>query len=416
VKDEVDKRVYNIVSQLSERGFDSERFDRIDDFTKQIAIVPVSGSTGEGISDLLMVLSGLSQQFLKDRITLSDVGRGTILEVKETKGFGTTIDVILYDGQIRKGDYLIIGGKHPTVTKIKALLTPRLLQELRVEKRFESVDEISAASGIKISAPDLDNVIAGSPIIAVRTEQEVDNAKELVQMEVEEVEFSKSIDGVIVKADTLGSLEAMIKLLTQEGISIMKAEVGTINKEDVNELQSLKEKIILAFNVKISDEIKNQAKDLEVKIFDNNVIYRLIEEYKEWTYQRKERELEKKLESIIRPVELKLLKGCVFRQSNPAIFGVEVVRGYLKSGVLMKREDGKFIGRIKEIQKEGQNVMEAKKGDKVAVSIEDVTIGRTINEGDIIFSVLHEHDLAVLREVWDRLSEDERNLLNEISD
>jgi translation initiation factor 5B len=113
---------------------------------------------------------------------------------------------------------------------------------------------------------------------------------------------------------------------------------------------------------------------------------------------------------------LKLLKGCVFRQSNPAIFGVEVVRGYLKSGVLMKREDGKFIGRIKEIQKEGQNVMEAKKGDKVAVSIEDVTIGRTINEGDIIFSVLHEHDLAVLREVWDRLSEDERNLLNEISD
>jgi translation initiation factor 5B len=208
----------------------------------------------------------------------------------------------------------------------------------------------------------------------------------------------------------------MIKLLTQEGISIMKAEVGTINKEDVNELQSLKEKIILAFNVKISDEIKNQAKDLEVKIFDNNVIYRLIEEYKEWTYQRKERELEKKLESIIRPVELKLLKGCVFRQSNPAIFGVEVVRGYLKSGVLMKREDGKFIGRIKEIQKEGQNVMEAKKGDKVAVSIEDVTIGRTINEGDIIFSVLHEHDLAVLREVWDRLSEDERNLLNEISD
>jgi translation initiation factor 5B len=295
-------------------------------------------------------------------------------------------------------------------------LTPRLLQELRVEKRFESVDEISAASGIKISAPDLDNVIAGSPIIAVRTEQEVDNAKELVQMEVEEVEFSKSIDGVIVKADTLGSLEAMIKLLTQEGISIMKAEVGTINKEDVNELQSLKEKIILAFNVKISDEIKNQAKDLEVKIFDNNVIYRLIEEYKEWTYQRKERELEKKLESIIRPVELKLLKGCVFRQSNPAIFGVEVVRGYLKSGVLMKREDGKFIGRIKEIQKEGQNVMEAKKGDKVAVSIEDVTIGRTINEGDIIFSVLHEHDLAVLREVWDRLSEDERNLLNEISD
>ena len=241
VKDVVDKKVYNIVSQLSERGFDSERFDRINDFTKQISIVPVSGHTGEGVPELLMLLSGLSQQFLQDRIELSDVARGTILEIKETRGFGTTIDVIIYDGKIMKGDYLVIGGNEPVVTKVKALLQPRLMQELRIEKNFESVDEISAAAGIKISAPDLENVIAGSPLVAVSDEEDIEKAKEMVQTEVEEVQFNKTIDGVVIRADTLGSLEAMMKILSEEGISIRKAEVGSISKEDIIGSQNMKD-------------------------------------------------------------------------------------------------------------------------------------------------------------------------------
>jgi len=418
VKDVVDKKLYNIVSQLSERGFDSERFDRINDFTKQIAIVPVSGHTGEGVPELLMLLSGLSQQFLQDRIELSDVARGTILEIKETRGFGITIDVIVYDGKIRKGDYLIIGGNEPIVTKVKALLQPRLMQELRIEKNFESVDEISAAAGIKISAPDLENVIAGSPLVAVSDEEDIENAKEMVQTEVEEVQFNKTIDGVVIRADTLGSLEAMMKILSEEGMSIRKAEVGSISKEDVIGSQNMKDelkRVVLAFNVKTSEDIKNLAKDLGIKIFENTVIYRLVEEYKEWCLQKKERDILKKLDEAKHPVELRVLPGCVFRQSNPAIFGVEVIRGYLKSDVSMKKTDGKRIGKIKEIQKEGQNVTEAKRGDKVAVSMEDVVIGRGLNENEIIISVLSDHDLKILREVWDRLNEDEKDLLKEYS-
>lgn len=418
VKDVVDKKVYNIVSQLSERGFDSERFDRINDFTKQISIVPVSGHTGEGVPELLMLLSGLSQQFLQDRIELSDVARGTILEIKETRGFGTTIDVIIYDGKIMKGDYLVIGGNEPVVTKVKALLQPRLMQELRIEKNFESVDEISAAAGIKISAPDLENVIAGSPLVAVSDEEDIEKAKEMVQTEVEEVQFNKTIDGVVIRADTLGSLEAMMKILSEEGISIRKAEVGSISKEDIIGSQNMKDelkRVVLTFNVKTSEDIKTLAKDLGIRIFENTVIYRLVEEYKEWCLQKKERDILKKLDEVKRPVELRVLPGCVFRQSNPAIFGVEVLRGYLKSDVSMKKIDGKKIGKIKEIQKEGQNVTEARKGDKVAVSMEDVVIGRGLNENEIIISVLSDHDLKILREVSSRLSEDEKDLLKEYS-
>ncbi len=414
VKNEVDRRIYQIVSQLAERGFNSERFDRIDDFTKQIAIVPVSGQTGEGIPELLMALSGLAQQFLKDKIKLSGVTRGTVLEVKETKGFGTTIDVILYDGTIRKGDYLVIGGKETAVTKIKALLRPRLLQELRVERQFETVDKVHAAAGIKIAAPNLENVMAGSPLIAVKTEDEIEDAKKLVQKEIEEVQFTKQIDGVVARADTLGSLEALIKILTEEDIPIRKAEVGSVNKEDVIETQNVKDdlrKVILTFNMKVPEEIRTLAKDLGIKIFENQVIYRIIDEYKEWCWQKKERDTQEKLEKVTRPCQVKFLKGYIFRASNPAVFGIEVLKGVLKSGVLMRRKDGKIIGKIKEIQKESKNIPEAKVGDRVAVSMDEPTIGRTIQEGDVLTGVVSDDDKKILKELWDKLSESEKELL-----
>ncbi|MEM5829412.1 MAG: translation initiation factor IF-2 [Candidatus Aenigmatarchaeota archaeon] len=415
VKDDVEKNVYKIISQLAERGFNSERFDRVENFTKQVAIVPCSGITGEGIPELLVVLAGLAQQFLKNRLKLSEVGKGTVLEVKETVGFGTTIDVILYDGKISKGDYIVIGGKEPTITRVRALLRPRPLQELRVEKQFESVEEVGAAAGIKIAAPGLENVVAGSPIIAVKNEKEIEEAKRCVQMEVEEVQFLRQIDGVVIKADTLGSLEAMIRLLGEEGIPIRKAEVGHVTKQDVIEAENVREKlrrVILAFNVEIFEEAKNLARDLKIEIFQNNIIYRLLEDYKEWSFKSKEREIEEKLAKVVRPCEIVILKGCVFRSSNPAIFGVEVKRGLLKPGTLMRKEDGKIVGKIKEIQREGQTIPEAKKGDRVAVSMEEPIVGRHINEGDILLSVISEEDMRILKEVWERLNEDEKELLN----
>ncbi|MDI6798657.1 MAG: translation initiation factor IF-2 [Candidatus Aenigmarchaeota archaeon] len=415
-RDELEKKVYRLVTQLAERGFNSERFDRIEDFKKQVAIVPCSGITGEGIAELLAVLAGLVQQFLKERLEVSEVARGTVLEVKETVGFGTTIDVILYDGSVARGDYLIIGGKEPIVTRIRALLRPRPLQELRVEKQFESVNEISAAAGIKIAAPDLETVIAGSPIIAVKSEEEIEKAKRAVQKEIEEVEFVKHIEGVVLKTDTLGSLEAMIKLLTEEGVPIRKAEVGHVTKQDIIEVQNVSDslrRVVLAFNVKPLEEAVILARDLKIEIFQNNVIYRLIEEYKKWCYQRKEGEIQEKLEKVTRPVKIKILKGFTFRVSKPMIVGIEVLAGVLRPGALMKK-DGKIIDKIKEIQREGQTIKEAKKGDKVAISMEEPTMGRQVREGDILVSALSEDDIKTLKEVYEKLSDDEKELLTEL--
>ena len=415
-QEELEKRIYNIVAQLSQRGFESERFDRISDFKKQVAIVPTSARTGEGIPELLMMLAGLSQHFLEERLKLSKECRGTVLEVKDVTGLGKTIDAIIYDGTVKCGDYLIIGGREPTVTKIKALLRPRALKELRIEKKFESLKEVHAAAGIKISAPDLENVISGSPIICISDKSKVEEAKKSVQKEVEEVEFSREGEGVIARADTLGGLEALITILKNNEISIKKADIGQITKQDVIELDSVKDelkKVILAFNVEALPDAEVMAKDHKIKIFKSNIIYHIIEDYKKWCSEKREREQLEKLESIVRPCKFRILRGFVFRKRKPAVFGVEILAGVLRPDAPIQKEDGKDIGKIKQVEKEGKIIKEAKTGDKVAVSMEEPTIGRQINEGDILKTVITPASLTGLKEVWNKLHDDEKQLLKE---
>jgi len=415
-QEEFEKKLYNLISQLSVKGFESERFDRVIDFRKQIVIAPTSAKTFEGIPDLLMALTGLSQHFLKERLKLSSKARGSVLEVKRVRGLGTTIDAIIYDGVVKRGDYLIIGGKEPIVTKIKALLRPPALKELRIEKKFESAEEVHAAAGIKISAPDLENVIAGSPIVCVSNKSDVEEAKKSVQKEVKEVEFSKEGEGVIARADTLGSLEALIKILSNNGIPIKKAEVGPITKQDIIQLDSVKDelkRVILAFNIDILPEAESLVRDHKIPIFKSNIIYRIIEDYQKWCSEKKEREETEKLSRIVRPCKFRILPGFVFRKRKPAVFGVEILAGVLKPDAPIKKEDGKDIGKIKNIEKEGKIIPEAKTGDKVAVSMGEPTIGRQINEGDILMSVITPQSLRDLKEIWNRLHDDEKSLLKE---
>ncbi|MCD6477380.1 MAG: translation initiation factor IF-2 [Candidatus Aenigmarchaeota archaeon] len=416
VRRDIDTKVYELVGALSERGFNSERFDRIKDFKSTVAIVPVSGLTGEGIGELLMVLIGLSQQFLSDMLEIKEEnGYGSVLEVKEVKGLGTTIDVILYDGKIRRGDYLIIGGKNPIVTTVKALLKPRELGDIRVEKRFSTVDEVFAAAGVKIAAPNLEGAISGSPFRTCRNKEDVKRLKEELRREVESVEIERESTGVMVKADTLGSLEGMIKILQDNGIPIKKAEIGIVTRADAMEMSSIKDplkRVIFAFNVGVLPEAEQIS---EVKIFQSPVIYKLIEDYQKWKKDKEEEIRMEKLSHVIRPGKIKILPGYIFRASHPAIVGVEVTGGVIKPGYSLVKE-GRIVGKVEQIQREGINVSEAKCGDRLAVSISGATVGRQIKEGDELYVAMGKENIRKLEEMRDLLSKTEVDVLEEIKD
>ena len=417
VQDELEEKVYRLVGQFYERGFEAERFDRIVDFKNQVAIVPCSGKTGEGISELLVMLAGLAQKFLKNNLALSDKARGAVLEVKEVKGLGTTIDAIIYDGIVRVGDTLIVGSKNGViVTKIKALLRPPELRELRMEKNFESVKEVTAAAGIKIAAPNLEGVIAGSPIICVKGDEEVEEAKKIIKEEIEKVEFSKDLEGVLAKADTIGGLEALVKILSDNQIPVKKAEIGHVTKQDVIEIDVVKDeekRAILCFNVDLLEEAEVLVKEKNIPVFKSNIIYKIVEDYKKWKDDKKEREKLEKLEKVVRPAKIRILPGFVFRHRQPAIVGVEVLAGVLKVNTPLALENKKDVGKVKQIQREGKNINQIKTGEKAAISMDEPTVGRHINEGDILISVITPHNLKILMEVWDKLQDDEKQLLKE---
>jgi len=401
VKQKLDEKLYRLVGQLSEREFDSERFDRVTDYKKTVTIVPCSGITGEGIPELLVMLAGLAQSFLKEQLEVSKgTGKGSVLEVKELRGLGTTIDVILYDGEIRRGDWIIVGGKEPIVTRVKTLLKPRPLKEIRVEKQFDNIDYVSAASGVKISAPGLEKVIAGSPIVFVSDEEKVEEIKKELQAITEQIEFEKEGEGIILKADNLGSLEALIGIF-RDKVPIKKAEIGKVLRKDVIEIETVKDRlkrIIIAFNVDIDNIAAKESRDKSLTILQNKVIYQLVEGYDKFIEEEKERIRLEKLETITMPAKIRILLGHTFHASKPAVVGVEVLAGEIKSGYKLKK-NGTEIGEIKAIQSEGAAVAKASTGEKVAISIEGPTVGRQIEEGDELTTIITQDDLKVLKEL-----------------
>jgi len=418
VSEILDTRLYELVGELYKYGFDADRYDRITDFTRTVGIVPISAITGEGVPDLLMILVGLAQRFLKDNLQLTATGPGvgTILEVKEEKGLGTTLDVILYNGEFFAGDTVIVGtSREPLVTKIRALLKPKPLAEIRSEERFLPVKHVSAASGVKVSAPKLDNALAGSTIRVVSNPDEVEALSLELKSELDAVRIDTENEGLIIKSDTIGSLEALVGELKARDIHIHYADVGPISRRDVIRAAAINDPLlsaILGFNVDILPDALNEIQKTNVPVFSSDIIYTIIESYERWVEDQKNKMEQERLEAVIRPGAVRILPDCVFRQSKPAVVGGQVIGGIVRTQVNLMREDGANVGVIKGIQAHNENQGSATVGQEVAISIDGPTVGRQIHEGDILYvNIPEKHARIVELELKPKLAEDEREVL-----
>lgn len=413
----LDTKIYELVGAMHTKGFSCERFDRVRDFTKEVPIIPVSAKTKEGIPELLMFLAGLSQKYLEARLKVAESGpaKGTVLELKEERGLGKTIDVILYDGKLKVGEEIVLGGQDGIITtRIRALLTPKPMEEIRQpSEKFRNAEEVHAACGVKIAAPMLDKALAGSPLRAKSSE-----GIEEIRSEIARVTFDLNVLGPIVRADALGSLEAVVKLLSDRGLSVKKADIGEVGRKDVMEAETVMARdryagVIFAFNVHVDEAARKEAKKQGVKIFEEGVVYRLLEAYEAWVEEGKAREKEEKTAGIVMPAELRVMPNCIFRNTKPAIVGVKVVCGRLRPNTeLMK--DGRVVGRVEQIQDNGKNLAEAKERDEVAVSIKGATVGRNLFENDELYSVIPRRQLERMGEFADMLSEGEMMLMEKI--
>ncbi|MFT4343911.1 MAG: translation initiation factor IF-2 [Candidatus Woesearchaeota archaeon] len=411
-------KLYELVGVLSEHNLNADRFDRVQDFTKQIAIVPVSAMTSEGIPSLLMMLAGLAQRYLEQNLHVTEgIGaKGTILEIKEQRGIGKVLDVIIYDGALKKDDILVIGSiDGPIVTKVKMLLQPEHLSEMRDKKtKYTLSKEVHAATGVRISAPDIDNAVAGMPLFSCK-QIELPAIKEEVQREVESALIETDNEGIVVKADTIGSLEALTLLLREREIPIMKASIGNITKKDIADAESNVERdpeyaVVLGFNSKDVSDIPHN----HVKVISNSIIYKILDDLEHYLKNFKEEQEKRELTNMTFPAKFEILEGYVFRQSNPAVCGVHVIEGKIKVGMSILK-DGKIIGDVKSIQKEKESVTTSEKDEEVALAMNRITVGRQINEGDILYSAISEDEYRRFKQLKKLLKTKEIEVLKEIA-
>jgi len=386
---ELEERLYALAGRLYEKGgFSADRFDKITDFTKTVAIIPISGKRGEGLADLLLILVGLAQKFLEGKLATEEgPGEGTVLEVKEEKGIGTAVDTIIYKGTLKVGDQIVVSSVkgEPIVTKVKGLQRPRPLDEIRdPSQRFDRVKEVSAAAGIRIVAQGLENAMAGGTVKSVSG-----NLEELIEDTRQENEIKVELkeQGIIVRGDAIGSLEALAFEAKSAELPIRKIDIGNVTRKDVIEASHFDDplhKVVFAFNVKVNPDVEAALRETGVKLFANDVIYRLLEEYQLWTVERtKEIEVEKRLE-IVFPGKIIILRDHVFRASKPAIVGVRVLSGRIRPGQGLMKLDGHGVGRIKSIRSGEETLKEAIMGAEVAVSIDDATVGRQIEVEEVL--------------------------------
>ena len=421
VVNELEAKMYELVGKLSELGFSSERFDRIKDFKKEVVIVPLSAKTGEGLAELIVFVAGLAQRFLESRLNIEESGPGigSIIEKKEETGLGTTIDVILYNGTLSVGDTIAFATLNGIkTTKIKALLRPKPLQEIRESiSKFYSTNTVSAAAGIKISAPDLEDALPGSLVMSTK----VKNYQLELSQEINEV-FQTDKSGIVLKTDTLGSLEALSRLLKNAGVSISKKGIGEVTKKDVLDAYAMRaidpySAVVLAFNVPINEEAKEESNATKVEIISSNIIYEVMDLYQNWLKKAKEEEKKMALKMVTIPAKLVVLPNAMFRMSKPAIFGIEVVSGRTEPSVLVMNAKGEILGRIKEIQENGIRLDEAPAGKDVAVSMDEVTFGRQIKEGETLYTFINDDEEMLLKTKFSYLlSDEEKTLLTEISE
>jgi len=268
--------------------------------------------------------------------------------------------------------------------------------------RWDNTEAVYAAAGVKISAPSLEGVLVGTTLRVVCSEEE-----RLAAMEAANEEANLSIEldeeGVCIKSDTVGGLEALAKELREIDVPIREASIGKVSRRDIRSAEASSDplnRLIMAFSTEILEEAEEEvaASEAGVKHIGSDIIYRILEEREEWVEERNSELEEERRELVVYPGRILLLPDHTFRISKPAVVGVRVLAGRIHVGQGLLK-DGSKVGRIKSIRLGQESLKEARQGAEVAISVDGVTVGRQIDEGDVLLVDIPESHARKLRKM-----------------
>lgn len=412
VKQVFDEKYMTLMGSLHSHGFEADLYYNIEDFTKKIGIVPCSAKTGEGIPELIMMLCGLSQKYLGKRLERGKDPKGVVLEIKKERDC-YYIEAILYDGELTKKDEIAIANLEgePIITKI------RVLEEiLPLCDKFEPREKVIAATGIRMQITEKAEILPGMPFVIYKGDKK-EVEREFKKELTENIKTDKQ--GIVAKADSLGSLEALLLILKENKISVVRAGIGKINKKDmvvakanleINELDA----VVIGFNTDIDEEAKEIQRN--IKVLTNEVIYKLIEDLVEFRDNKKKDIEKKRLMGLTTLGKIKVLHKYVFKNTSPAIFGVGIETGKIVPRLNLIDEKGEKVGRIKNMQSENKSVEEATEPQELAISIPGINFERRMKNVEFMYSDITASQFRNFKKNKDLLSPKEISLLQEIAE
>jgi translation initiation factor 5B len=285
---------------------------------------------------------------------------------------------------------------------------------------FEDAQYIVAAAGVKIVAPHVDDVVSGSPL-KVANDNDANIHEELLS-EVDNIRIQTNDVGIIVKADTLGSLEALVNIFDGMDIPIKSAEIGDVSRRDIINATIMNEEdekygVIIAFNVNLLPSAQEELQGQDIKIFQDRVIYQITEDYQEWLLTSQERKKKARLDSITRPAKIRIIPKLVFRKSKPAIAGIEVMSGIIEKGVTLINKDGNVVGTVESMEDKGETLPKSSRGSKVAMAIGSAVFEKDFEEGDVLYVDMDESNFLTLQnEFSNKFLEDEILTMEELQE
>jgi translation initiation factor IF-2 len=308
------------------------------------------------------------------------------------------------------------------VTHIRSLATPHPLRELRVKGDYLMHKQLRGSMGIKLCAHGLEEAVAGTNLVVLReneTDEEIARIKKDIMKDYNDVVkgFDVQPEGVYVMSSTLGSLEALMVFLKESKIPVSQVAIGEVRLIDVRKASIMLEKkhkeyaVILAFDVKVSQEAQEEADHLGIRIMTADIIYHLFDQFKVYIdgIRNAQRAAALSSNDAVFPCVVQIIPEFVFNKKGQLVFGVQIVDGSLRLGtpLCVADKSNLEIGRVISIEKDHKPVEKANRGDLVAIKIDTAnspnpttTYGRHFDHTNKLYSLISRKTIDSLKEFF----------------
>lgn len=416
--------VKKIQIQLAEHEVNSELYYQNKYPQEFVNIVPISAETGEGIPDLIMLISVLAEKrYLSDNMIDSGKTFGYILDTRYDKHNGRYLVALHRNGCVKKGDTIII---NDLKYKIKHILINTDNREIKDEHKLIRVDSIDRSLGYGLILEDVNGIGKGDSVIDIEpssmytlsnlTNSDInenkrsDISKDDYEQRWKSYLTNNGESGILVVAPSYIMMDGLLQLLKSDDNDscynrcyISRYKVGKIDKKDImiaskhnDHAQTIEQKlgvqkyaVILYYDPSESGDadkdIIDFAKTSKVKIIQSNMVYHLATMYHEYINT-----INKKIELLVKKscATIEVIPKYIFRTTNPMIIGVKVKDGDMKPGMYVYSDQNltNEIGKIDSIQLNHNNVSHAKTDDMVCLKIDTAKIiGKDINNDSILW-------------------------------